>query len=505
MSEQQSTGKRPNIIIFNPDQWRGDVLGHAGNPAALTPVLDGLVETDAVSFRNAFCQNPVCTPSRCSFMTGWYPHVRGHRTMFHMLHAERGEPNLLRMLKQSGYRVWWGGKNDLVPAQNGFTVECNVKFAPTPQDYQRWGHTPRADLHADKDWRGEPGSDTYYSFFAGKLDKGADNLYCDNDWAMVLGALDFIHDYDGDEPFCIYLPLLYPHVPYGVEEPYYSLIDRALLPQRTPAPADWDGKPALLQGIWERQAMQGWTEERWAELRAAYYGMCARLDQQFGLLIDALKARGLYDDTALFFFSDHGDFTGDYGLVEKTQNTFEDCLTRVPFIVKPPAGVPIQPRVSDALVELVDFAATVYDLTGIHPGYTQFGRSLLPLVGGRADVHRDAVFCEGGRLKGERQAMELESTSMHVPTGLYWPRVGLQSRDDAPYHTKAAMCRTYEFKYVRRFYEQDELYDLRRDPHELHNVSADPTYARVLTSLKERMLTWYMETCDVVPYDADQR
>jgi hypothetical protein len=63
--------KHPDIIIFNPDQWRGDVLGHMGNPAAVTPHLDRLVAGEAVSFRNAFCQNPVCTPSRCSFKSGW--------------------------------------------------------------------------------------------------------------------------------------------------------------------------------------------------------------------------------------------------------------------------------------------------------------------------------------------------------------------------------------------------------------------------------------------------
>ena len=76
--------KKPHIIIFNPDQWRSDVMGCHGNPAAVTPNLDQFVQTDAVSFSSAFCQNTVCTPSRCSFMTGWYPHVRGHRTMYHM-------------------------------------------------------------------------------------------------------------------------------------------------------------------------------------------------------------------------------------------------------------------------------------------------------------------------------------------------------------------------------------------------------------------------------------
>ena len=497
--------KPPHIVIFNPDQWRGDVLGHVGNPAAATPNLDRLVETEAVSFRNSFCQNPVCTPSRCNFMTGWYSHVRGHRTMFHMLRAHQGEPNLLRLLRDRGYFVWWGGKNDLVPGQLGYADYCDVKFAPQETDYERWGCTPRPNRHRSTEWRGDPGGDNYYSFFVGRLDKGAEHIYCDGDWGMVLGALDFIRSYDGRKPLCLYLPIGYPHPPYGVEEPWFSMIERDRMPARAPTPADWSGKPSMLKGIWERQNMQGWTEDRWTELRAVYYGMCARLDHQFGMVADALKDARLYDDTALFLFSDHGDFTGDYGLVEKAQNIMQDCLTRVPFILKPPKDVPVKPRVSDALIELVDFSATVHDLADIEPGYDSFGRSLLPAVAGETDEHRDAVFCEGGRRFGERQAMELEAAAHQVPEGLYWPRLSLQSRDDAPYHTKAAMCRTDRHKYVRRLYEEDELYDLEEDPRELHNLIHDPAYSGTLRDLKERMLTWYMETCDVVPHDTDER
>ena len=163
----------PDIVIFNPDQWRGDVLGHVGNAAAVTPAIDRMVAEDAVSFSHAFCQNPVCTPSRCSFMSGWYPHVRGHRTMHHMLHPEWNEPNLLRILKQRGYFVWWGGKNDLVPGQADLSPYCDVKFEPTAADYRRWGCTPRGGTHGgDLAWRGDPDGDNFYSFFKGRLDRG---------------------------------------------------------------------------------------------------------------------------------------------------------------------------------------------------------------------------------------------------------------------------------------------------------------------------------------------
>lgn len=498
---------RPNIIIFNPDQWRSDVMGHMGDPAAVTPNLDAAVNSDFVSFRNAFCQNPVCTPSRCSFMSGWYPHVRGHRTMFHMLHPDRGEPVLLKTLKDNGYHVWWGGKNDLVPGQNGHQDYCHTYFQASPEDLARWGHKPRRMFGYDRGsaWRGEPGSDTYYSFMVGRLDTEGDSIYCDKDWQNVLGARDFLlKRTQNDQPFCLYLPLTYPHPEYAVEDPFFSKIDRNRLKPRIPHPENWEGKPSLLKGIWQRQNMMSWSEDRWKELRATYYGMCARVDHQFGLLMQALKHAGLYDNTAVFVFSDHGDFTGDYGLVEKTQNTFEDVLTRVPFLVKPPAGTPCKPRISDAMVELIDFPATVEALTGIAPQHTHFGRSLLPILPGDTDTLRDAVFCEGGRLHGETHCMEKDSPSATDPKGLYWPRTNLQS-SEGPEHTKAVMCRTHDYKYVRRLYESDELYDLRTDPGEVRNLINDPAYRDILQTLRDRMLTFFMETADAVPWQIDQR
>ncbi len=490
--------KPPHLLIFNPDQFRADALGHLGNPAAITPNLDRLAQTEGVSFRNAFCQNPVCTPSRCSFMTGWYPHVHGHRTMFHMLHAH--EPVLLKTLKDGGYTVWWGGKNDLVPGKDGYEDFCDVKH---PEE------AVAPNLHVSQDWRGDREGDNWFSFHAGKLtdvvagsgDGRIPPHRPDSDWAHVLGAIDFIRNAPDDKPVCLYLPLGYPHPPYGVEDPWYSAINREKVPLPLPEPEGWVGKPSLLKGIRERQRLRDWTPERFRELRATYYGMCSRLDTQFGLLMDALREKGLYDDTAVFVFSDHGDFTGDYGLVEKTQNTFEDCLTRVPFLFKPPADVSCVPGIRDALVELVDFPATVEALCGITPAHTHFGKSLLPLAAGDTQTHRDAVFCEGGRIHGETHCME---HGIENPDNLYFPRVGLQ-QSEGPEHTKAVMVRTHTHKYVRRLYESDELYDLTADPGERHNRIDDPALAGVLGELKERMLTFFLETGDVVPHEPDLR
>lgn len=488
--------RKPHVVLFNPDQWRGDALGHMGHPAAQTPVLDAWVESEAVSFGNAYCQNPVCTPSRCSFMTGWYPHVRGHRTMYHMLQAD--EPCLLKTLKDDGYFVWWGGKNDIVPAQNGFDAYCDVKYTPEIPPRPPWS------MDRAEEWRGEPGSDSYYSFQVGRLETGDESFYRDSDWANVLGAIDLIRSWDGEQPLCIYLPLTYPHPPYAVEEPWFSAIDRSLLPERIPAPEDGSDKPTLLGGIRERQGLSGWGEARWNELRATYLGMCARVDHQFGMVLDALREAGIYDDTAVFLFSDHGDFTGDYGLVEKTQNTFEDCLTRVPLVVKPPVSHAVSPRVTDALVELIDIPATVEAICGLEPTHTHFGRSLLPLIAGETETGRDAVFCEGGRLRGEEQATEADSLAVLGTTSLYWPRLVAQVTDDVA-HTKAVMCRTDAFKYVHRLYETDELYNLCQDSHEQHNVVNNPEYGAVLATMRQRLLSHMVETADAVPFARDAR
>lgn len=485
--------KHPNLVLFVPDEWRGDVLGHVGHKAASTPVLDRLVSTDAVSFTSTFCQNPVSTPSRCSFMSGWYPHVRGHRTMYHMLRDD--EPNVLRTLKQAGYQVWWGGKNDLTPAQNASERLVDVRYRPERE----------AELSVPSigDWRGAIGDRRFYSFYQGRL-SDVDESWIDKDIATIHAALAWIASRPDDgPPWAVYLSLIHPHPPYGVEEPWYSLVPRDALPPRIPTPVSFN-KPSILTWIRARQGLSEWSEEEWNELRATYYGMCARLDSLFGKVLDDLRENGMYEDTAIVFFADHGDFAGDYGLVEKTQNTFEDALTRVPLIIKPAARTSFVPGTRDTLVELVDIPITVADLLGIPWPEPGFGRSVMPVLDNPEASHRDAVFSEGGRLHEETQCMELDSKGGATPEGIYWPRLSAQ-RSEGPEHTKAIMCRTSRYKYVYRHYESDELYDLVDDPMELNNLVEVSRYAPVSMALKERVFRWLVETVDVVPLEPDQR
>ncbi len=183
--------------------------------------------------------------------------------MSFMLRDHEGEPNLLKILKDNDYLVWWGGKNDLVPGQFGYDDFADIHFRPHREDFERWKLTPQPGSHVgDMNWRGMPDSDAFFSFYRGKLDKGDEDVYCDMDWMVVLGAIDFLHNYRGDQPLCIYLPISYPHPPYCVEEPWYSLTDRNNLPTRIKAPEDWNQKPAILKGIFAAQGLHNWSESR---------------------------------------------------------------------------------------------------------------------------------------------------------------------------------------------------------------------------------------------------
>lgn len=117
---------------------------------------------------------------------------------------------------------------------------------------------------------------------------------------------------------------------------------------------------------------------------------------------------------------------------------------------------------------------------------------------------RDAVFCEGGFRKGECYCSETGGPDGLIKENLYYPRLSLQLSDDL-YNGKGIMCRTERFKYIRRLYEKDELYDLEKDPKEVHNEIDNLDYQQTVLFMKEWLITHYQETCDVVPLKRDER
>ena len=487
---------KQNIVYFAADQMRADTLHHLGNPASHTPHLDALAQ-EGVSFSNAFCQNPVCVPSRCSFLSGLYPHTLGHRTM-HFLQNE-DEPNLLRIMKENGYEVIWCGRNDVIPSDRDKTVYCDEYFSGMDPEILRQYAKHMKTQESNKK-SADFSTDGYYSFYMGDV-TGKPGMESMDDLivAYALKYLERKRTEDNRKPFFLYVSLGFPHPPYGCARPFYGLTDRRALSPRRPDLSKTHGKPSMLQGIHEKQQLGQWDEERWNELRATYLDMTAKFDALFGKLKAKLTETGLDAQTNIFVFSDHGDYTGDYGIAEKVQNCFDDPVCHVPLIIRPAQSLESKPRITPALAELTDLTATVAELTGIDLNYTQFGKSLVPVLRG-CDTHRSEVHCEGGRIHGEEQCME----KGHGPQSQYWPRLSTQA-SEGPEHTKALMLRNQHYKYVKRLYEEDELYDLQKDPMELNNVIHDPKYSKVILEFERKALIFMMSTADYVPNRQDKR
>ncbi len=466
-----------NILIFNPDEMRADTMGHLGNRAGVTPNLDAMVQTDAVSFENAFCQNPVCVPSRCSFFSGLYPHVYGHRTQGHVIDGEFD--SLLKQLKNAGYHVWMNDRNDFIRSAS---PEAFYENATTT--YIGKNPTPAPSALTEK-----PVTWTPESFLIGpvkgEVDKDADSIRALN---------DFIRNRDGETPFCAFVGLHNPHPPYRVEEKYFNAVDPSLISPRVPTPEDWSKLPSMMKKLRDNMDLS-LTEEDWKTMQRTYYAMVLKVDDLFGQVVATLKETGDYDDTDIYFLSDHGDYVGDFGIPEKNQNTMQDSLVRVPLIVKPHRGVPIVAGVREGLTELVDFYATVLDFAGVSSAHPHFGKSLKAALSDPSYEGREFVFCEGGRTREERQAMELLE---HIAV-CYRPRLHAQTDDIC--HTKATMIRSKRFKYVKRLYETDEFYDLANDPLEQENRIDDPQFEGERLKLQLAMLEWYQKTCDIVPFD----
>ena len=470
---------RPNLILFVPDQLRAESLGCYGHPLVSTPNIDRCA---ASGVRFSHCQSPypVCTAARCSMLTGWPPHVRGHRTVYHLL--RRDEPNLFQYLKSAGYDVYWYGKNDVL------THDC---FPASATAWADLAGGPEWDVK-DRPW--PPDHPYYYSF----LFKEGNDRRAYPDYARVRAAIDVLEKRDTDRPFCIFLALFFPHPPYAAPRGFHRMYRPEQVPELRPP--DLRGKPELHRAIRHSRRLDKLSERDFRTISAVYLGMIGYTDWLLGELLEALDRTGRASDTAVVLASDHGDWAGDYGLVEKWSNAMDDTLLRVPLMIRAPGGA--AGHVVDDLVELHDIMPTCLELAGVEPRHTHFARSLAPqLRGAPGDPHR-AVFSEGGYNTSEPHAFEpLEA---FPESHIYYPKVLLENKRPELI-TRTSTIRTKDAKLVLRPDGESEQYDLRRDPRELHNVIHDGSYAGRREELREQLLAWHIRTSDAVPMGRDDR
>ena len=468
---------RPNLIFFMPDEMRAESISCYGNPIVQTPNLDQL-SSQGVRFSQCFAQNPVCGPSRCSLMTGWPVHVHGHRSLYYFLRPN--EPNLFRYLRQGGYDVYWFGKNDI--------LAC-ASFADSVTKWQTANGS--AEEKVRNPWSfNDP---HYYSFLFEEGDE-PENY---SDYANVTAAVRILESRESKKPCCIFLPLDFPHPPYSAPKGFHNMYHPDQVPPLRPIGRS--RKPNFHDGIRKSYRLDELSDNDFRKIQAVYLGMISYTDWLLGRLLEGVGKTGHNENTFIFVFSDHGDYAGDYGLVEKWPSGLEDVLTKVPLIVWGP-GV-MQEHVSEEIVELYDVMPTCLELANVEPQHTHFARSLMPqLRGERGDVNR-AAFCEGGYNTYEPQCFEPLLTP---PTTIYYPKTELEI-DHPEMVRRAAMVRTQNYKLILRPGGESELYDLKRDPREINNLYGEQDYRSMQLEMHTRMIDWYILTADAAPRDKDPR
>jgi len=514
----------PNLLIFVPDEMRGDVIH---NPNLKIPNIRSIAN-DGVIFTNNFSVNPVCGPSRVCTFTGTYPMAGAHRSLFQLLRPD--DENLFKFLKEKGYEVIWIGRNDLFH-ETAIRVSVNkrinvikrlirsailhmgffklIKILPKLRSsLKNLTPTPEMLETLSKFWPLNPWAINHpmrKTFYYGKCSEEQAKNSLDN--AMIKAALKYLDKFSKKSkrkknPFCLYIALNLPHPPYCVEEPYFSLYDRKKIPPPFPSelmnnPNFYEDKPEFMKLMRERYGLDKITENDFKEILAVYYGMISKIDNLFGQIIEKLKEIGEYDNTAITFFSDHGDYAGSYGLTEKWSTGMHDCLLNVPFIVKIP-GIKPKKSINTELTQTIDIFATLLEIAQVKTKYTHFSKSLLPLLKEELDTHRSVVFAQGGYDSREPQAFEDKVSSPDNPiNGIYFDKIEI-THDYLNTSCRTTMIRTKEWKLnIRSMPEaKQELYNLKEDPQEFFNLIDESKYSDIIKSLKEQLLYWYLRNSD---------
>jgi arylsulfatase A-like enzyme len=450
---------QPNILIVMTDHQRADTI--LPEHLARTPNLDRFTG-EGITFTRAYCPSPHCCPSRATFFTGLYPTRHGVwnnvlNESALTLGLKPGVRCWSEDLAAAGYDMHFVGKWHIsaheMPRDRAWT-EHFVSAARGARHGLRWAEFRERANQPGPAQRGEgqilrPGYGDYtlYRTLPAADPSSHDEVAVRHaeEVLPVLGA--------GGQPWCLYVGLIGPHDPYNVPQQYLDLynLDDAPLPANY-ADMMYD-KPRLYQRM--RNQIFGQLSEREArEGIRHFWAYCSYLDALFGRILRSLEATGQADNTLVLYCSDHGDYCGEHGLFAKGIPCFQGAY-HVPCAVRWPKGAVGAGRRVDRFVSLADVAPTVLDVAGIAADRRFTGASLLPFLKGESPAAwRDAIFtqCNG---------VELYATQRSVMT--------------------------IDYKYVFNGFDLDELYDLRYDAGEMHNLAADPAYAAIKRDLCRRL------------------
>lgn len=437
-----------NIVIINPDQMRADYMTPNGHPFIETKNLSRLAE-QGTNFQKAFVSCPMCGPSRVSVVTGQYPSEHRSRNYGGRMHPDY--PNLFQSLEKAGYHRALFGK-DHIMADDAIGV-----LYDEGEDIC----IGNMDRHADY----------ARSWSAGTL---ADDCEWNLTERLTTAGLNYIERRSKTgEPFFLTLNFQDPHPYFTAPKPYDTLFS----PEQFELPDNFrrepvEGEPRRLSN-WRTNSRSGEaTEDDFKKAMAMYCGQIRYVDDQLGRVLDKLEALDILDETVVLFWSDHGEFLGDYGVTHKLA-AFYDDIVRVPMVLWDPSGTVARGNQGD-LVETMDVFATVLDLCGVpQPAGSRAHSLVQPDYQPRTDI-----YAEGGVLVAPPEE-PIEGANLRAPHG--------------PSHFgPGAMLRSNDWKLCSHSFDGWELYDLQQDPSEKNNLYGDPAYADIAQQLTQRLMARMM-------------
>jgi choline-sulfatase len=452
----QDAPRKPNVLFIIADDLAAHAVGAYGNQLVRTPNLDKLAAA-GVRFDQAFCNSPVCTASRQSFLTGRYPRTVGVTQLRTALPAS--ETTLATLLAKAGYRTAAIGKmhfnSDL---KHGFEHRLDLP------DYRQWlkqkGPTPLPkDVEFLPQWR--PFKDPARVWLNSgclpypAVDADMAGTYFANE------AVKYLQQHRG-EPFFLMVSFTEPHSPFHFPAEFRGRHKPESIPVPKIGPEDAWHIPAVFRDVTPRET-QGIT--------AAYYTSVEFLDRNIGIVLAALEKLGLDRNTLIIFIGDHGYLLGHHGRFEKHCLFLEAIRAPLLIRVPPPPQQPMPPpapkrRNTGALVEFIDIAPTILSFCGQDVPKTIQGKSLLPLLKGATDRHRDAVFVE----YSENEEAAIRTERWHLIYG-----TGKRARQDGYATGKPLPGRTVL------------LYDNVNDPGQMTNLARRPESAKVVEELTARL------------------
>ena len=464
---------RPNVLWVCTDQQRYDTIHALGNECIRTPHLDRLV-SEGVAFTNAYSQSPICTPSRASFLTGRYPST---------IHVNRngnghfpGDVQLItRTLADVGYDCGLAGKLHLSASDGRVEVR--------PDDGYRvfkWSHHPKpesfwpTEMHAYQQWLRDQGIDWDEAYGAATTDgwriqssykPGIETRYHQTTWCAD-ETIAFLRS-ERDGPWLMSVNPFDPHPPFDPPAEYLERMNVEKMPLPHFRSEELESQLEF-EGIDHQTTSPRAPYEYDARcMIAAYYAQIELIDAQMGRMLDALEESGQRENTIIIFTSDHGEMLGDHGLLLKGCRFYEGAV-HVPLIISWPDRFRMDLR-SDALVELIDIVPTLLEAAELPLPENVQGLSLLPILTGRADpqTHRDFVRCE------YHDALAQPNAS----------------------HANMIFDGRYKLV-IYHGHQAGELYDLREDPHEFHNLWNDPNALALSHDLMERLFDAVMLATD---------